>query len=143
MKRIFKILLIGLFLLVTIGCQKNVSKVSYARFNEYFSNKEGFRIIDNTSNYDISIRKYIEAGEGNYQIFYIEYDESKKASDYIDSLKDEEGYKVTEYDKYTYVENTNGKYIVAYKVDETIVMAKSSDTKYKNEINKILSDLGY
>lgn len=141
MKRIFKVLLVILFAGICLGCQKNVKKVSYTTFYEYFSNKKGFNIIDNTSSYDIDIRRYVEAGEGNYQIFYIEYDSEQNADKYIKGL--EEDYKVTKYDKYTYAENTNDKYVVLYKVDQTIVIGMSNNKNYKGEINNVLRDLGY
>ena len=143
MKRIFKILLISLFLVICIGCEKNVSKVSYAKFNEYFSDKTDFKLINDTSSYDKNIRKYLEAGNSKYQIFFIEYDTEKNANVYMDSLKSEKNVKVTKYDKYTYAENTNDMYMVVYKVDSTIVIGKANETKYKNEINSILKDLGY
>ena len=143
MKRVFKILLVVLFVGVTVACQKNVSKVSYATFKEYFENKEGFSISDNTSSYDINIRKYLQAVANDYQIYYIEYDSEKNANKYIDSLKESDDYKIEVYDNYTYVQSTKGRYMVLYKIDETIVIGMSNTEGYKSEINGILKDLGY
>lgn len=143
MKRLVKILLVILFVGVTVGCEKHVSKATYATFNEYFLNKDGFSISDDTDGYDIEVRRHIQAVSKNYQIYFVEYDSEKSANKYINELKKESGYTIKEYDKYTYVEYTKGKYVVMYKVDETIVMGMSNDTGYKSEINGILKDLGY
>ena len=143
MNKIVKILVVVLLLGVTLGCQKNVSKVSYAKFNEYFTNKEGYSIIDNTSSYDINVRKHIEAGNGNVQIFYVEYDSEKSADEYIKGLEEDENIKVTKYDKYTYAESKKGRYMVVYKIDSTVVVGMSEENKYRNEVNGVLRDLGY
>ena len=144
MKKVFKILLVVLFVGVTVACQKNVSKVSYTAFNEYFSSKDNFSINDDTSSYDINVRKYIQAVTDNYQIYYIEYDSEKNANKYIDSLKEEsDDYKIEVYDNYTYAVSKKGRYMVLYKVDETIVVGMSNNEGYKSEINGILKDLGY
>ena len=144
MKRIFKILLVILFVGVVAGCEKNVSKVSYAKFNEYFSDKEDFNVSDDTSGYDMNVRKYITANNSKYQIYYIEYDSERSANEYINNLNsDSKDYNIKKYDKYTYVENTNGKYVVMYKIDSTIVVGMSDNKNYKRDINNILSDLGY
>ena len=143
MKRVFKFLLVALFVFLVAGCEHAVSKVSYSTFNEYFLNKEDFSINDDTNSYDLEIRRYINAVSKNYQISYIEYDSEKNANKYIESLKKDKDYKVKEYEKYTYVEYTKGKYVVLYKIDETIVIGTSNDGGYKSEINGILKDLGY
>ena len=143
MEKIFKSLLIILFVGVCIGCAKNITKTSYTSFNEYFKNKKGYTILDNTSSYDINIRKSLEAGEGHFQIFYIEYDSEKNADEYINGLKEDKNIKIKKYDKYTYAENTKGRYMVLYKVDNIIVMGMTNDNKYKGQVNSVLKDLGY
>ena len=143
MKRVLEFLLVILFVILVAGCEKNVSKVSYSTFNDYFLNKDGYSVSGVTSGYDLEVRRYIQATSDNCQISYIEYDSEKNANKYIENLKKDNGYNVKQYDKYTYAEYTNGKYIVLYKIDETIVIGMSNDGGYRSEINGILKDLGY
>lgn len=144
MKRIFKIILaIGLVFILT-GCGKSYEKLSYTDYQEYFNKKDGYIILNKTSNYDIQIRRYYEAGDGNVQIYYIEYAKEEDAIDYIkNTYNNLEGYKVKLKDNYSYVKSTKDKYQKIYRVDNVIINALSLDKKYKKDINNILKDLGY
>lgn len=143
MKKILKLVLLTFLLILLTGCVKKYEKLSYTDYNEYFNSKDGYVILDKTSSYDISTTRYLEAGNGKVQVFFIEYANTNDAIEYIDGLysKDKK-YKVKTKDNYTYVKSKKGKYFKMYRVDNTIVNAVS-EKKYKKEVNKVLKDLGY
>lgn len=141
MKNILKIVITTCFVLLICGCSKN-NKVSYTTFNEYFSKQNGYVMLDQTSNYGLDVRKCIEAGNGNVQVFYMEFESSEAAENYVKSMyKKESNYKVNK--DYTYVKNTKGKYFKLYRKDNIIVYGSSIDKKYKKDIKSKLKDLGY
>lgn len=144
MKKLFKVLSLVLVLLLFSGCKRNIEKLSYTDFNEYFSNKSGYDIVDTTSNYDITTRRFLEAGEGNFQIFYIEFDNEKNADNYLEKIyiKDKNN-KVKKYKNYTYIKSNKKTYLRLYKVDNVIVYGKTTNKKYKRQMKKVLKDLGY
>ena len=129
MKRILKIFSVLFFVVLLSGCNKNLEKVSYTDYNEYFNSKDGYTILDKSSDYDLSVIRYLEAGNGNVQVFFTEYQNQKN-------------YKFKEKDNYTYVKNTKGTYFKLYRVDNVVINAVA-DKKYKKEVNKVLKDLGY
>ena len=141
MRKILKVLLVTIFVLVITGCNKNINKLSYTEYNEYFSNKKGYSIIDDTKKYDIDVRRYLEAGDGDIQVFYIEFSNEKYADKYIeDNYKKE---KIKKYKNYTYIKNTKNKYMKVYKVKNVIVIGNTNDKKYKRLVNKTLKELGF
>lgn len=141
MRKILKVLLVTIFILVITGCNKNINKLSYTEYNEYFSNKKGYSIIDDTKKYDIDVRRYLEAGNGDIQVFYIEFSNEKYADKYIeDNYKKE---KIKKYKNYTYIKNTKNKYMKVYKVKNVIVIGNTNDKKYKRLVNKTLKELGF
>ena len=143
MKKILKIFILIITVITLSGCGE-INKVTYTKFNEYFSNKDGYDIINNTDKYDIDIRKYIEAGNGNVQIFYIEFANKKYANDYVKKIyKADKNYRVKYADGCTYIKTTKNKYEKAYKIDNTLVIGSTTNKKYKRDVNKILKDLGY
>ncbi|MBP3635109.1 MAG: hypothetical protein J6J17_01440 [Bacilli bacterium] len=144
MKKILKVTLVALIMLVLSGCTKKYDKLTYTTYNEYFNNKDGYTIIDKSSDYDIDIIRYIEAGDGNVQMIYIEFDTEDNAINYVkDQYSDTPGYKLKLKDDYSYVKSTKDKYFKLYRVDNVVVSALTMDKKYKKNINSILKDLGY
>lgn len=144
MKKIFKFICITIFVVLLTACSKKINKLTYTDYNEYFSNKSNYNIIDNTDKYDISIRRYLEAGEGNVQIFYIEFDNEKTAEKYIKNYyENDKSNKIKVKKNYTYIKNTKEKYMKLYKVDNVIVIGTTNNKKYKREVNKNLRKLGY
>ena len=141
MKKKFKVLFALLFTILVTGCAKNIDKLSYTDYNEYYSNKKGYVVIDNTKKYDIDIRRYLEAGEGNIQIFYIEFSNEKNADEYIKNEYKNE--KVKNYKKYTYIKSKKNGYMKLYKVNNVIVIGSTNNKKYKKLVNKTLKDLGF
>lgn len=143
MKKIMKTLLFILIIILISGCKK-ITKISYTDFNEYFSKKEGFMIIDKTYQYGIDVRKFIEVGEGNYQIFYIEFNNEKNADAYLNGMyvKDKDNKTKVKKD-YTYVESNKNKYLRLYKVNNVIVLGQTKKREYKGQMKKTLRDLGY
>ena len=143
MKRILKIFSILFFVILLSGCNKNLEKVSYTDYNEYFNSEEGYTILDKSSDYDLSVIRYLEAGNGNVQVFFTEYQKTEDAKKEIEDLyKNQKNYKFKEKDNYTYVKNTKGTYFKLYRVDNVVINAVA-DKKYKKEVNKVLKDLGY
>ncbi len=143
MKRILKIFSVLFFVVLLSGCNKNLEKVSYTDYNEYFNSKDGYTILDKSSDYDLSVIRYLEAGNGNVQVFFTEYQKTEDAKKEIEDLyKNQKNYKFKEKDNYTYVKNTKGTYFKLYRVDNVVINAVA-DKKYKKEVNKVLKDLGY
>ncbi|MBO5184003.1 MAG: hypothetical protein J6B64_06415 [Bacilli bacterium] len=143
MKRILKIFSVLFFVVILSGCNKNLEKVSYTDYNEYFNSKDGYTILDKSSDYDLSVIRYLEAGNGNVQVFFTEYQKTEDAKKEIEDLyKNQKNYKFKEKDNYTYVKNTKGTYFKLYRVDNVVINAVA-DKKYKKEVNKVLKDLGY
>jgi lipoprotein len=142
-KRILKIFSVLFFVILLSGCNKNLEKVSYTDYNEYFNSKDGYTILDKSSDYDLSVIRYLEAGNGNVQVFFTEYQKTEDAKKEIEDLyKNQKNYKFKEKDNYTYVKNTKGTYFKLYRVDNVVINAVA-DKKYKKEVNKVLKDLGY
>lgn len=143
MKRILKIFSVLFFVVLLSGCNKDLEKVSYTDYNEYFNSKDGYTILDKSSDYDLSVIRYLEAGNGNVQVFFTEYQKTEDAKKEIEDLyKNQKNYKFKEKDNYTYVKNTKGTYFKLYRVDNVVINAVA-DKKYKKEVNKVLKDLGY
>lgn len=143
MKRILKIFSVLFFVILLSGCNKNLEKVSYTDYNEYFNSKDGYTILDKSSDYDLSVIRYLEAGNGNVQVFFTEYQKTEDAKKEIEDLyKNQKNYKFKEKDNYTYVKNTKGTYFKLYRIDNVVINAVA-DKKYKKEVNKVLKDLGY
>ena len=140
MKRILKIFSVLFFVILLSGCNKNLEKVSYTDYNEYFNSKDGYTILDKSSDYDLSVIRYLEAGNGNVQVFFTEYQKTEDAKKEIEDLyKNQKNYKFKEKDNYTYVKNTKGTYFKLYRVDNVVINAVA-DKKYKKEVNKVLKD---
>lgn len=143
MKRILKVFSVLFFVILLSGCNKDLEKVSYTDYNEYFNSKDGYTILDKSSDYDLSVIRYLEAGNGNVQVFFTEYQKTEDAKKEIEDLyKNQKNYKFKEKDNYTYVKNTKGTYFKLYRVDNVVINAVA-DKKYKKEVNKVLKDLGY
>ena len=136
MKRILKIFSVLFFVILLSGCNKNLEKVSYTDYNEYFNSKDGYTILDKSSDYDLSVIRYLEAGNGNVQVFFTEYQKTEDAKKEIEDLyKNQKNYKFKEKDNYTYVKNTKGTYFKLYRVDNVVINAVA-DKKYKKEVNE-------
>lgn len=135
-------LLLGIILLS--GCAKQYKKLSYIDYNEYFNKKEGYIIIDHSSNNGLEVIRELEAGNGDIQVIYLEFNNEELANRYIeDNYTKEENYKIKNKNDYTFIKNTKNRYFKLYKASNVIVYAVSSDKKDKKEINNILKDLGY
>lgn len=144
MKKLFKILSVVLIIFLFSGCKRNIEKISYTDFYEYFSNKNEYDIVDTTGNYDITVRRFLEAGEGNFQIYYIEFDNKKSADKFLNEIyvKDKNN-KVKNYKNYTYITSNKKTYLRLYKKDNVIVFGQTKNKKYKRQMKKVLRDLGY
>ncbi len=141
MKNILKITLVVIITILLTGCKK-YDKLAYTSYNEYFNSKDGYVILDKTSDYDIDVRRYLEAGNGNVQVYYIEFATEDLAIDYVKNLyENQNGYKVK--NNYSYVKSTKNQYFKLYRVDNVIINAVSSDKKYRKNVNEVLKDLGY
>lgn len=143
MKKIVKVFLIIFSLVILTGCGKNYDKLSYTEYSEYFNSKHEYVVLDKSSSYGITTTRYLEAGNGNVQVFYIEYAKTDDAIKYVNDLyKDKKHYKLKTKNNYSYVKSTKDKYFKLYRVDNVIVNAVA-DKKYKKDVNKVLKDLGY
>ena len=144
MKKNIKVFLILFVVILLSGCFKNIQKLSYSDFKDYFSNKKEFKFIDKTYLYGVNVRKFVEVGEGNYQIFYIEFNNKKNADNYIEKMyKTNKDNKVNVKKNYTYVKRNKDSYLRLYKVDNVIVLGTTRNKKARKQVNKVLKELGY
>lgn len=143
-KNIVKVLFLLSIMFFLSGCKNNYEKLAFTSYNEYFQAKDGYFIIDQSSNYGVDVARCYEAGDGNVQVFYLEFIEKQDAIEFVNSqYEGVKGYKLKTKDNYSYVKSTKGKYFKLYRVDNVILYAISTDKSYKKEINNILKDLGY
>mgnify|MGYP004468606989 FL=1 len=141
MRKLFKFIFVFIFIILFSGCMKNYKKLSYTEYNEYFNNKNGYIILDHSSDYGVDIIRNLEAGNGKIQVIYMEFSDEKTAKKYIDLTYD--NYKIKEKDNYTIIKSNKGKYFRLYRVENVIVYAQSEDKSNKKEIKSILKDLGF
>lgn len=143
MKRIFKLLFVFTLIIFMGGCSKSYDKLSYTKYNEYFSSKDNYIVLDKSSDYGSEVIRYLEAGDGNIQIFFTEYQKTDDAIEYVnDVYKNDNNYRFKSGDNYTYVKIKKNVYFKLYRVDNVIVSVLA-DKEYKKEANNILKDLGY
>lgn len=144
MKNIFKLSVAIIVIFVLSGCTKKIDRLSYTTFNEYFSKNKEYSINDTSNQYDINVRRYIEAGDGNIQVYYIEFSDSKKADEHIKNIfLIDKSNKIKRKKDYVYIKNTKGKYMQLYQTDNVIVIGLTNNKKYKSQVKKVLKDLGY
>lgn len=141
MRKLFKFIFVFIFIILFSGCMKNYKKLSYTEYNEYFNNKNGYIILDHSSDYGVDIIRNLEAGNGKIQVIYMEFSDEKTAKKYIDLTY--YNYKIKEKDNYTIIKSNKGKYFRLYRVENVIVYAQSEDKSNKKEIKSILKDLGF
>ena len=141
MRKLFKFIFVFIFIILFSGCMKSYKKLSYTEYNEYFNNKNGYIILDHSSDYGVDIIRNLEAGNGKIQVIYMEFSDEKTAKKYIDLTYD--NYKIKEKGNYTIIKSNKGKYFRLYRVENVIVYAQSEDKSNKKEIKSILKDLGF
>lgn len=143
MKKFLRIVFVLTFVFILSGCTKNIDKISYTTYNEYFT-KRAFDMMDNTNQQDMEIRKYIIATNNKIAFTYIEFDTEKSAKEYLSGmyLVDKDN-KAKEKKTYTYVKNTKNQYMKLYQVGNVILEGKAEDKKFKRDVNKVLKELGY
>ena len=114
-----------------------------------------FVIKDSKSEYSSHneiVRSYVAApSDLSYQIEFLELDSDASAKnmfasnqrifqDTSSSNKAESSVSVSNYAKYTL--ESNGKYKVISRIDNTLVYV-DAEIKYKDDVNKLLDELGY
>lgn len=156
MKKLFKNLVLCTFLFVAVliltGCSKT------ALTPEYFKTKmssKGYRVVDVTSQYSSQIALktgYIAIKpDDSYQMeFYELVDDGVATSMFNNNKNIFENSKATSsaetsvngsnFNKYTL--STGGQYKVVCRVDNTLLYL-NVPSKYKDDIKKVLDDLGY
>lgn len=142
MNKFLKCLLTIFMIVILSGCIKNLDKLSYSNFNEYFSKRNNYDVIDKTSQYDIGVRKYIEAGDGYIQIFYIEFSNNKNANKYINNIYlNDNNYKVKNKKNYTYIKNKKGNYFRLYKKNNKIIYGTTNNKRHIKDVKRVLNEL--
>ena len=142
MNKFFKSFLTIFMIIILSGCVKNLDKLSYSKFDEYFSKKDNYSVIDKTSQYDIEVRKYVEAGDGYIQIFYIEFSNNKNADKYLKGIYlSDNNYKVKYKKNYVFIKNKKGNYFRLYKQNNKIIYGTTNNKRHKKDINRVLNDL--
>lgn len=153
MKKIKRVLLVLLLLSTVIlsGCKNK--EINYDDFTSYMK-KKGFEITDAAEQFKDypNIKKSYVASNGNYQIEYYELSDLEYAKSFYKSNKtifkefitdsknistdssnnDIEKFRATD----------NGYYMSLTRINKTVLFAKISD-EYKDEISKLIKNLGY
>ena len=148
---IFTICLTSLFCLA--GCGKKKTAKTADEFYTLMTEKK-FVIKDSKSEYSSHneiIRSYVAApSDLSYQIEFLELDSDSSAKNMFasnqrifqdtSSNKIESSVSASNYDKYTI--EVDEKYKVISRIDKTLVYVDSS-IQYKDNVNKLLEELGY
>ena len=148
---IFAICLTSLFCLA--GCGKKKTAKTADEFYTLMTEKK-FVIKDSKSEYSSHneiIRSYVAApSDLSYQIEFLELDSDSSAKNMFasnqrifqdtSSNKIESSVSASNYDKYTI--EVDEKYKVISRIDKTLVYVDSS-IQYKDNVNKLLEELGY
>ncbi|MBR2704256.1 MAG: hypothetical protein IKE91_02185 [Clostridia bacterium] len=158
MKKTLKVLLVLIIFLTSLFCFAGCGKKKTAKTaDEFYSimTEKKFVIKDSKSEYSSHneiVRSYVAApSDLSYQIEFLELDSDASAKnmfasnqrifqDTSSSNKAESSVSVSNYAKYTL--ESNGKYKVISRIDNTLVYV-DAEIKYKDDVNKLLDELGY
>ena len=157
MKKTLKILLVIIICLTSLFCLAGCGKKKTAKTADEFytiMTEKKFVIKDSKSQYlshNEIIRSYVAApSDLSYQIEFLELDSDSSAKNMFasnqrifqdtSSTKVETNVSISNYSKYTL--EVNGKYKVISRIDKTLVYV-DADIKYKDDVNKLLDELGY
>lgn len=143
MKKIIKGI-IALCLIVLLSACKNYEPITYTKFTETFSNRDGYIVNNQTLRYENQFERYIEVVGNNNQFAYYEFKTDEEARQYItDNYKNRSKYSFKDKKDYIIVKCTNKMYFKAIQVGKTVIVGNTSIKKNKKEVNKILKELGY
>ena len=157
MKKTLKTLLIFTICLTSLFCLAGCGKKKTAKTADEFytlMTEKKFVIKDSKSEYSSHneiIKSYVAApSDLSYQIEFLELDSDSSAKNMFasnqrifqdtSSNKIESSVSASNYDKYTI--EVDGKYKVISRIDKTLVYVDSS-IQYKDNVNKLLEELGY
>ena len=157
MKKTLKILLVIIICLTSLFCLAGCGKKKTAKTADEFytiMTEKKFVIKDSKSQYlshNEIIRSYVAApSDLSYQIEFLELDSDSSAKNMFasnqrifqdtSSTKVETNVSISNYSKYTL--EADGKYKVISRIDKTLVYV-DADIKYKDNVNKLLDELGY
>ena len=157
MKKTLKILLVITICLTSLFCLAGCGKKKTAKTADEFytiMTEKKFVIKDSKSQYlshNEIIRSYVAApSDLSYQIEFLELDSDSSAKNMFasnqrifqdtSSTKVETNVSISNYSKYTL--EADGKYKVISRIDKTLVYV-DADIKYKDDVNKLLDELGY
>lgn len=147
MRNIFKILGFSLVLILISGCgdKKALNK---GQITDKLS-EEGFLITDITDRMeDKTILSVLVANNSDYNIEYYSFKDEKTAKEaYKNNKKAFENYKnngkETKKETYNkYKQELSDTYNLLVQVDNTLIYA-SVNIEYKNDLNKVLKNIGY
>ncbi len=157
MKKTLKILLVITICLTSLFCLAGCGKKKTAKTADEFytiMTEKKYVIKDSKSQYlshNEIIRSYVAApSDLSYQIEFLELDSDSSAKNMFasnqrifqdtSSTKVETNVSISNYSKYTL--EADGKYKVISRIDKTLVYV-DADIKYKDDVNKLLDELGY
>ena len=130
MKKIIKGILV-LSLIILLSACKNYEPITYTKFTETFSNRDGYIVNNQTLRYE-------------NQFAYYEFKTDEEARQYItDNYKNRSKYSFKDKKDYIIVKCNNKMYFKAIQVGKTVIVGNTSIKKNKKEVNKILKELGY
>ena len=150
MKKIFSSFICFIMVLFLVGCS-NKTKIEGSKFREEME-KNGYIVIDTIVSQDDSEKNFVaQEKEGKYQIEFYELSSKDKAKEKFSNYKKgidnentnnfkKKSVKTGNYEKYTL--ETDDIYFLISRIDNTMIYL-SVDTEYKNDINKIIKELGY
>lgn len=145
MKKNIKVILTLFIVIILTGCSKDYTAISYSKFISEFDNRENYNIIDKTSiNQGIYKRSY-EAGNGDLNFFYLEFNDNKEAKSYMKrNYKDNDEFSYNNEKDYAVAKTKLSKrYIKVINVDNVVIIGKSEKFFDRFSVNKIYKELGY
>ena len=155
MKKLTRIVVLLVLICIFITGCGNKKALTAAEFSDKMSAENKYLVYDATnqfSNYDYIKKVYIVADkDANYQLEFYELDSTENAISFIKSNRKtfenakgkssvESEVEIANYYKYTL--KSNKKYKVLSRIDSTAVYVDVDET-YKDQIDKILEEIGY
>lgn len=147
MKKLFKFIICILLVIALSGCG-NKDALNKDTFYTELTNL-GFGVMDVTSQIeDKNIKTIYTANNGKYQFEFYIFDKKENAlaayksnRDYLKQKKGKEKEtKKESYNKFTFT--IDNEYSVVVRKDDTLIFA-SINEEFKNDIEKVLSKIGY
>lgn len=144
MKRIKYIFVLMIGVLLLSGCGKNYKPITYTKFIENFNDSEKFYVTDDTLKYESIFERFIEVNGLNTEFTYMEFKTESEAKKYVkNNYENNSYYKYKTSGNSIVITRNQNKYVYGVQVDKIFVIGQTPNKKYKSEVNKNMSKLGF